>query len=71
MTPRETDVLRAMAQGGTNAAIADALVLSRSAVEKHVGSIFAKLGLTEETRVDRRVAAVLTFLRDSGLNSPP
>jgi DNA-binding NarL/FixJ family response regulator len=71
LTPRETEVLRAMAQGATNAAIADALVLSRSAVEKHVSSIFAKLGLTEETRVDRRVAAVLTLLRDSGLNRPP
>ena len=71
LTPRETEVLRAMAQGATNAAIADALVLSRSAVEKHVSSIFAKLGLTEETRVDRRVAAVLTLLRDTGLNRPP
>jgi DNA-binding NarL/FixJ family response regulator len=60
-----------MAQGGTNTAIAEALVLSRSAVERHVSSIFAKLGLTEETRVDRRVAAVLTLLRDSGLNRPP
>jgi DNA-binding NarL/FixJ family response regulator len=71
LTPRETDVLRAMAQGHTNAAIADALVLSRSSVEKHVSSIFAKLGLSEETRVNRRVAAVLTLLRDSGLNNPP
>jgi DNA-binding NarL/FixJ family response regulator len=70
LTPRETDVLRAMAQGCTNAAIADTLVLSRSAVEKHVSSIFAKLGLTEETRVDRRVTAVLTLLRDSGIHGP-
>ena len=70
LTPRETDVLRGMAAGGTNAAIADALVLSQSAIEKHVSSIFAKLGLTEETRVDRRVAAVLTFLRDSALQQP-
>jgi DNA-binding NarL/FixJ family response regulator len=70
LTPRETDVLRGMASGGTNAAIAETLVLSQSAIEKHVSSIFAKLGLTEETRVDRRVAAVLTFLRDSALHEP-
>jgi DNA-binding NarL/FixJ family response regulator len=70
LTPRELDVLRGMASGGTNAAIAETLVLSRSAVEKHVSSIFAKLGLTEETHVDRRVAAVLTFLRDSALHDP-
>ncbi|MGH9110892.1 MAG: response regulator transcription factor, partial [Acidimicrobiales bacterium] len=63
-------VLRGMAEGGSNGAIAETLVLSRSAVEKHVSSIFAKLGLTEETRVDRRVAAVLTFLRDSALHDP-
>lgn len=68
LTPREIDVLRAMAEGRTNAAIAEALVLSRSAVEKHVSSIFVKLGLSEEPRVDRRVSAVLTFLRDSGIH---
>lgn len=67
LTPRELDVLRLMAEGHTNGAIADSLSLSRSAVEKHVSSIFSKLGLTEETRVDRRVAAVLTLLRDSGV----
>jgi len=70
LTPRELDVLRGMASGGTNAAIAETLALSRSAVEKHVSSIFAKLDLTEETHVDRRVAAVLTFLRDSALHDP-
>lgn len=67
LTPRELEVLRGMASGRTNAAIADSLVVSRSTVEKHVSSIFAKIGLTEETHVDRRVAAVLTFLRDSAL----
>lgn len=71
LTPRQTDVLRAMAEGRSNTAIADALSLSRSAVEKYVSSIFATLGLTEETRLDRRVTAVLTWLRDSGLNPPP
>jgi DNA-binding NarL/FixJ family response regulator len=70
LTPRELEVLRGMASGGTNAAIAQSLVVSRSAVEKHVSSIFAKIGLTEEAHVDRRVAAVLTFLRDSALHDP-
>jgi DNA-binding NarL/FixJ family response regulator len=70
LTPRELDVLRGMATGGTNAAIAESLSLSQSAVEKHVSSIFAKLGLTEEPAVDRRVAAVLTYLRDSALHHP-
>ena len=51
-----------MAQGQTNRAIAEGLVLSESAVEKHVNAIFAKLGLTAEPLVHRRVAAVLTFL---------
>ena len=71
LTPRETQVLQSMAEGHSNAAIAEALVLSQSAVEKHVGSIFAKLGLSEEKRIDRRVAAVLTLLRDSGVQPPP
>jgi DNA-binding NarL/FixJ family response regulator len=68
LTPRELDVLREMAQGRANAAIADALSLSESAVGKHVNSVFSKLGLTGETQQHRRVAAVLTFLRDSGLS---
>jgi DNA-binding NarL/FixJ family response regulator len=67
LTSRESDVLRAMAEGKSNAAIAEVLALSRSAVEKYVSSIFSKLGLNEEPRVDRRVAAVLTLLRDSGV----
>jgi DNA-binding NarL/FixJ family response regulator len=67
LTPRELDVLREMAQGRANAAIADELSLSESAVGKHVNSIFSKLGLSGETQQHRRVAAVLTFLRDSGL----
>ena len=61
LTPREVDVLREMAQGKTNAGIEQALHLSSSTVEKHVSSIFGKLGLTEEP-VHRRVAAVLAFL---------
>lgn len=68
LTPRELDVFREMAQGRANATIADALSLSESAVGKHVNCIFSKLGLSGETQQHRRVAAVLTFLRDSGLH---
>jgi DNA-binding NarL/FixJ family response regulator len=64
LTARELDVLREMAEGKTNAAIANALVLSESAIEKHINSIFAKFGLKEEPQLHRRVAAVLAFLRD-------
>jgi DNA-binding NarL/FixJ family response regulator len=64
LTPRETDVLGLMAQGASNAGIMDALVLSESAVEKHINSIFAKLGLPEALDAHRRVKAVLLFLAD-------
>jgi DNA-binding NarL/FixJ family response regulator len=64
LTPRELDVLRAMAEGRSNPGIAAALVLSESAIEKHISSIFGKLGLGAETHVNRRVAAVLAFLRE-------
>jgi DNA-binding NarL/FixJ family response regulator len=64
LTPRELEVLPEMAQGKTNRAIAESLVLSESAVEKHVNAIFSKLGISNEAQVQRRVAAVLTFLRD-------
>ena len=57
-----------MAQGRGNAGIAATLALSESSVEKHVNAIFTKLGLTAETPVHRRVAAVLTYLRESGLS---
>ena len=65
LTAREADVLREMAQGKTNAAIAKSLSVSESAVEKYANAIFSKLGLSEEPEVHRRVAAVLTFLRQS------
>jgi DNA-binding NarL/FixJ family response regulator len=65
LTARETDVLREMAQGKTNAAIAGSLSVSESAVEKYANAIFSKLGLSEEPQVHRRVAAVLAFLRES------
>lgn len=64
LTERELDVLREMAQGNTNAGIQSALNLEKTTVEKHISSIFAKLGLTHDAR-HRRVAAVLTFLRDT------
>ena len=64
LTPREGEILSEMAQGKNNAAIAATLALSDRAVEKHIGSIFSKLGLTEEQDVNRRVKAVLLFLAD-------
>ncbi len=63
LTEREHDVLARMAAGGTNAAIARELVLTERAVEKHINSIFRKLGLSEELDVNHRVAAVLFFLQ--------
>jgi DNA-binding NarL/FixJ family response regulator len=70
LTDRERDVLDAMAQGRTNAAIAGALHLSESSIEKYATSIFAKLGLRDEPQTHRRVAAVLTYLRDAGRAQP-
>ena len=66
LTPRETEILGEMAQGKSNAAIAGALVLSERAVEKHINSIFSKLGLTEEPQTNRRVKAVLMLLSSEG-----
>lgn len=65
LSARELDVLREMAQGKTNAGIEKTLFLSTSTVEKHVNSIFGKLGLSDEPLVNRRVTAVLRFLQDS------
>jgi len=62
LTPREREVLAAMASGKSNAAIAEELVLTKRAVEKHVGAIFLKLGLPSEDVISRRVAAVLLYL---------
>jgi DNA-binding NarL/FixJ family response regulator len=64
LTPRETDVLAEIAQGKNNAGVAATLVLSERAVEKHINSLFSKLGLTEEPDVHRRVKAVLLYLAD-------
>jgi DNA-binding NarL/FixJ family response regulator len=62
LTGREREVLGEMAQGKSNAAIAESLVLTKKAIERHIGSIFFKLGLPEEQVVSRRVAAVLLYL---------
>lgn len=64
LTPRELEVLSAMAQGRSNEAIAAELYISVRVVEKHISAIFAKLGLTEEADVHRRVKAVLIYLSD-------
>lgn len=65
LSPRELDVLREMAEGRTNAAIASRLHLSESAIEKYVNAIFTKLHLGHDPGTSRRVAAVLAYLRDA------
>ena len=65
LTPRERDVLREMAEGRNNAAIAEALVLTERSVEKAIHSIFLKLGLTWEAAVHKRVKAVILYLAES------
>lgn len=62
LTPREHEVLALMAEGLTNAAIADALVVGGGAIEKHINNIFTKLGLAPGERDHRRVLAVLRYL---------
>jgi DNA-binding NarL/FixJ family response regulator len=63
ISPRERDVLALMAEGRSNHAIADQLVVTERAVEKHVTSIFSKLNLPPTAEDHRRVLAVLTYLR--------
>ena len=63
LSPREREVLELMAEGRSNTAIAEQMVVTERAVEKHVTSIFGKLGLVPATEDHRRVLAVLTFLR--------
>lgn len=70
LTDRELDVLRAMAQGRTNAAIAKRLFVSESAISKHVTSIFTKLNLSGDPTVDRRVTAVLRYVTESSGPTP-
>ena len=66
LTPRELEVLGEIAQGKSNHGIAESLVLTTRAVEKHISSIFLKLGLTDAEDVSKRVKASLLFLADEG-----
>lgn len=63
LTPRESEVMHLMAEGRSNTAIAQALVVSGGAVEKHISNIFLKLGLAQTPADHRRVLAVLSFLQ--------
>jgi DNA-binding NarL/FixJ family response regulator len=65
LSARERDVLEALAQGKSNTGIADTLCISVASVEKHVTSIFSKLGLSERTNHHRRVLAAIVFLRST------
>jgi DNA-binding NarL/FixJ family response regulator len=66
LSPRELDVLAALAEGKSNQGIAEALFVSDATVEKHVTSIFSKLRLGPEPTGHRRVLAALTYLRNAG-----
>jgi DNA-binding NarL/FixJ family response regulator len=66
LTPRELEVLQEIATGRSNAATAAALFMSERAVEKHIGSVFQKLGLGPESENNRRVMAVLAYLDATG-----
>lgn len=63
LTPREEEVLRLMAEGRDNTTIAQALVITERSVHKHIGNVFAKLGLPPSDSGHRRVLAVLAYLR--------
>ena len=71
LTPREREVLAGVASGKSNAAVASSLFLTKRAVEKNINSIFAKLGLTDDSTVSRRVQAALLYLAESGVESTP
>jgi DNA-binding NarL/FixJ family response regulator len=66
LSPREREVLSVMAEGKSNRGIAETLIISEPAVEKHIKSIFSKLALGSTPTENRRVLAVLTYLRDLG-----
>jgi len=66
LTPREREVLSEIAEGKSNTAIAESLVLTKRAVEKHINSIFTKLGLADANDVSKRVKATLVFLSEAG-----
>jgi DNA-binding NarL/FixJ family response regulator len=71
LTTRELEVLGEIAQGKSNAAIAESLVLTKRAVEKHINAIFMKLGLAQADDVSKRVKAALIFLSDTGSAARP
>ena len=64
LTPRETEILAYVARGHSNQAIADELVLTKRAVEKHINAIFLKLSLQDALDVSRRVKAALIYLSE-------
>jgi DNA-binding NarL/FixJ family response regulator len=66
LTAREREVLALIAQGRSNVAIAEALVITRRAVEKHINTIYLKLGVKDDGNISKRVTATLTFLARSG-----
>ena len=66
LSPREREVLGAVAEGKSNRGIAEALFVSEAAVEKHVTHIFSKLGLNQSRNEHRRVLAAITYLRSAG-----
>lgn len=70
LTPREREVLAEIAQGKSNAAIAASFVLTKRSVEKHINSIFLKLGLADADSVSKRVKAALLFLADEAEVQP-
>jgi DNA-binding NarL/FixJ family response regulator len=70
LTPRERELLAEIAAGKSNSAIAESLVLTKRAVEKHVNSIFSKLNLPETQDVSRRVKATLIYLSEEGIDGP-
>jgi DNA-binding NarL/FixJ family response regulator len=71
LSPRELDVLRAMATGQSNQAIGRTLYLSERAVEKNINGIFGKFGLSQEADINRRVRAVVTYLETLGRSTEP
>jgi DNA-binding NarL/FixJ family response regulator len=71
LTPRELEVLGEIAQGKSNAAIGESLVLTKRAVEKHINAIFLKLNLSDAGDVSKRVKAALLFLAEDGRGDSP
>jgi DNA-binding NarL/FixJ family response regulator len=71
LTAREREVLAQIAQGKSNSAIAESLVLTKRAVEKHINAIFMKLNLAHSDDVSKRVKATLMYLSEPGMGTEP